>query len=106
MSREKSNKKRRCNNNNEKGKKHFCMLYWHDPTHSTKQCCTLKKEAENHKKTCENSNCKNTKCAYNPTKEEIHALAALSKEAMAKENDNKELANFKNMSMSSNKKDE
>ena len=42
---EKGNKKRRRNNNN-KDKKHFCMLHGKNPTHSTKQCRTLKKEAE------------------------------------------------------------
>ena len=44
---------------------------------------------------------------YNPTKEEIHALAAFAKDTMAKEykNVNKELANFENMSMSGNKQD-
>ena len=44
---------------------------------------------------------------YNPSKEEIHALAAFAKEAMAKEykNFNKELANFENISMSGDEKD-
>ena len=51
MSRENINKKRRCNNNDDEGKKHFCMLHGHNPTHGTKQCRTLKKEAEKHKKT-------------------------------------------------------
>ena len=44
----------------------------------------LKKEAEKHKKNRKNGNRKNTKRMYNPTKEEIHALEAISKEAMAK----------------------
>ena len=44
---------------------------------------------------------------YHPTKEEIHALAAFTKDAMKKESFdiNKELANFENMSVSGNKKD-
>ena len=37
-------------NNSNKDKKHFYMLHGHNPTHSTKQCRTLKKEAEKHKK--------------------------------------------------------
>ena len=80
------------------------MLHGHNPTHSTKQCRTLKKEAEKHKKTHKNGNCKNTKCAYTWTNEESHGLAEFAKEAMAKENVNKELGNFKNMFMSSDKK--
>ena len=42
---------------------------------------------------------------YNPSKEEVHALAEFSKEAMTKEykNVNKEMKNFENMSMSGNK---
>ena len=84
------------------------MLHGKNPTHSTKQCCTLKKEAEKHKKTCKNGERKNSKRVYNPTKEEIHTLAAFAKDAMKKEyNDvNEEFANFKNMSMSGNEKDE
>ena len=61
------------------------MLHGHNPTHSTKQCCTLKREAEKHRKTCKNGDHKNTKRAYTPTKEDIHALAAFAKDAMAKE---------------------
>ena len=85
----------------------FCMMHRHKPTHSTKQCRTLKKEAKKHKKNRENDNCKNTKRAYSPTKEEIHALTTFTKEEMAKENENvnKEFENFKNMSMYGNKKD-
>ena len=76
--------------------------------HSIKQCCTLKKEAGKHKKGRENGNHKNTKRRYNPSKEEIHALAAFSKEAMVKEyeNGNKELANFEIMPMPGNEADE
>ena len=50
----------------------------------------------------------NTKHGYNPSKEEIHALAAFAKEAMAKENKkvNEELANFENMSMSGSESEE
>ena len=83
------------------------MLHGHNPTHSTEQCHTLKKEAEKHKKSRKNGDRKNTKRAYNPNKEEIHALAAFSKEAMAKEckNFNDELNNFENMSMSGDEKD-
>ena len=83
------------------------MLHGHNPTHSTKQCHTLKREAENHKKTRENGDRKNTKRTYTPTKEEIHPLAAFAKDTMAKEykNVNKELANFENMSMSGDKAD-
>ena len=49
---------------------------------------------------------KNSKQAYNPTKEEIQGLTAFSKDVMKKEynNVNEELANFNNMSMSGNKK--
>ena len=40
-----------CDNKNNKGsKKSFCMLHGHNPTHSTEQCHTLKKEAEKVKK--------------------------------------------------------
>ena len=83
------------------------MLHGHNPTHSTKQCRTLKKEAEKHQKTCKNGKRKKSKRAYNPTKEEIHALAAFAKDAMAikYKNINKEPENFENMSMSGNKKD-
>ena len=75
------------------------MLHEQNPTHTTKQCRTLKKEAENPKKSRKNSNCKNTKRVYNPRKEEIHVLAEFSKEqvkAQCKDVD-KELKNFKNM---------
>ena len=50
---------------------------------------------------------KKNKCKYNSSKEEIQALAAFTKEAMAKEykNVHKELANFKNISMSGDKAD-
>ena len=50
---------------------------------------------------------KNSKCAYNPTKDKIHALAVFAKDAMKNEynNVNKELANFENMSVSGNEKD-
>ena len=67
----------------------------------------MKKEAEKHKKTRENGERKNSKRVYKPTKEEIHALAAFTKDEMTKEykHFNKELANFENMSMSGNKKD-
>ena len=82
------------------------MLHDHNPTHSTKQCRTLKREAEKHKTTRENGDRENTKRAYTPTKEEIHELVAFAKDAMAKEykNVNTELANFENMSMSGNKR--
>ena len=105
---EKGNKERHQNNHSNKDKKHFCMLHGHNPTHSTEQCRTLKKEAKKHKKGRENGDWKNTKHTYNPSKDEIHMLAAFTKEAMAKEykNVNKELENFKNMSMSSKKADE
>ena len=72
---EKSNKKRCWDNNNNKDKKY-------------KQCRTLKKEAEKHKKGHKNGNCKNTKRRYNPSKEEINTLAAFSKEAIAKDYEN------------------
>ena len=83
------------------------MLHGHNPTQSTKQCRTIKRGAEKHKKTCENGDWKNNKCAYTPTKEDIHTLAAFDKYAMAKEcnNVNKELTNFQNISMSGDKKD-
>ena len=73
-------------------------------THSTNQCRTLKKEAEKHKKTCKNGNRKTSKPRYHPTKEDIHALATFFKDVMKKDID-KELANFKNMSMSGDKED-
>ena len=60
------------------------MLHGHNSTHSTKQCRTLKK-VKKHKKDCENGDHKNTKRGYNPSKEDIHALAAFAKDAMAKE---------------------
>ena len=43
---EKGNKKLCHNKNNDKDKNQFCMLHGHNPTHSTKQCRTLKKESE------------------------------------------------------------
>ena len=64
------------------------MLHGHNPTHNIKKCCILKKEAEKHKKIRENGNRKNAKRAYTPTKEEIHALTAFSKDPMAKEYEN------------------
>ena len=50
---------------------------------------------------------KNKKRKYNPSKEDIHALAEFTKEQIAKEykNVNKELKNFENMSVSGNKQD-
>ena len=51
-------------------------------THGIKQCRTLKKEAEMHNKTYKNGEQKNSKRAYNLTKEEIHALAAFAKDAI------------------------
>ena len=84
------------------------MLHRHNPTHSTKQCRTLKKEAETRKKGQKNGNRKNKKRKYNPSKEEIHILAQCFKEHLTREckDVNKELKNFKNMSMSGDKKDE
>ena len=76
---EKINKKLHRNNNNNKDKKYFCMLHGHNPAHTTKQCRTLKKEAEKHKKGRKNGNCKNIKRNYNPSKEEIHTLAEFFK---------------------------
>ena len=58
------------------------MLYGKNPTHTTKQCHTLKKEVEKHKKGCKNGDHKNTKRGYNPSKEEIHLLAAFDKEQL------------------------
>ena len=49
------------------------MLYGHNPTYTTKQCRTLKKEAKN-TKNCKNGNRKNKK-----RKEEIHGATAFSK---------------------------
>ena len=81
------------------------MLRGHNPTYRTKHCRTLKKEAEKHKKTRKNGDRKKSKRVYTSTNEEIHALAAFSKEATAKENLNGLLENFENMSMSRDKKD-
>ena len=61
------------------------MLHGHNPTHRTKKCCTLKKEAKKHKKGRKYGDHSNTKRGYNPRKEEIHALAAFPKETMTKE---------------------
>ena len=58
---DKGNNKLCQNNNNDDDKKHLCMLHGHNPTNSTKQCHTLKKDAEKHKKSRENGNRKNTK---------------------------------------------
>ena len=47
----KVHKKRRCNkNNNKESQKHYCVLHGHNPTYSTKQYHTLKKEVEKVKK--------------------------------------------------------
>ena len=64
----------------------------------------LKKEAEKHKKSCENGEQKNSKCAYHPTKEKIHAIVAFAKDAMKNESFHvdKELANFEKISVSGN----
>ena len=77
------------------------MLHGNNPTHSIKQCHTIKKKQKT-QKSCKNGDRKNTKHRYYPSKEEIQALAAFSKETMVKEykNVNKELRNFENMSMS------
>ena len=82
------------------------MLHGHNLTHSTKKCRTLKQEAKKHKKGCKNGNCKNKKHGYNPSKEEIHAFAAFSKEHLEREckDINKELKNFENMSRLATKK--
>ena len=81
------------------------MLHGKNPTHTTKQCRTLKKEAEKHKKGRENCNRKNKKHKYNPSKEEIHVLNAFAKEQLKAQckNVDKELQKFENLSMSSNK---
>ena len=73
------------------------MLHVPNHTHITKQCRALKKEAEKHKKVAKNGDRKNTKCGYNPSKEEIHALAMFAKEQMTKEykNVNEELKTLK-----------
>ena len=47
---EKGSKKRRRKSNDEEKGKHYCMLHGQNPTHTTEQCRTLKKEAEKHKK--------------------------------------------------------
>ena len=52
----KGNKKRRRNQNDDNKNKHFCMLHGHNPTHSTEQCRTLKKEDDKFKKGRENGN--------------------------------------------------
>ena len=79
-------------------------------THKTKQCSTLKKEAKKLKKGRENGGHENgkKKREYNLSKEEIHALAAFAKDAMAKEyeNVNEELKDFENMSVSGDKAEE
>ena len=96
---EKSNNESHQNNNNNN------ILYKHNPTHSTKQCHTFKKESGKAQKGRENGSPKNTKRGYNPSKEEIHTLAAFHKKAMVNEykNINKELANFEKKSMSGDK---
>ena len=69
----------------------------------------LKREVEKKKKSHENNGEKKTsKRGYHPTKEEIHALAAFSKDALKREKIkvDEELANFENMSVSGGKKDE
>ena len=85
-----------------------CCINKKNTTHSIKLCKTLKKEAEKHKKSCKNGKPKNSKRAYHPSREEIHALAAFSKDTMKKEYNNLdgELKNFENMSLSGDKKDE
>ena len=84
---EKGNKKRCQSNNNNKDKKNFCMLQGNNSTQRMEKCRTLKKEAERHTKSCKKGDPKNTKRAYNPSKEEIHGLTAFAKESIAKENE-------------------
>ena len=47
---EKGNKKCCQNNRNNKDNEYYFMLHGHNPTYSTEQCRTLKKEAEKRKK--------------------------------------------------------
>ena len=84
--REKGNKKRCWNNSNNKGKTEFLHVAWaYNPAHSSTQCRTLKREVEKHKKGSKHGNHKHKKRKYNPSKEEIRALAVFSKEHLAKE---------------------
>ena len=104
---EKDNKKRRWNNNNDKVKKQFCMLHGHNPTHSTKQCHTLKKEAEKHKKSCKNDHRKIPSVSITPEKRRFACLqhSPRSKRQTNTNNVNKELRNFENMSVSGEEQD-
>ena len=78
---EKGKKKRRQNTNDEDLK--FCMMHGKNPTHTTKQCRTLKREVEKQKKSRENNGeNKSSKLRYHPSQEEIHALAAFAKDAL------------------------
>ena len=66
----------------------------------------LKKGSGKALKTHKNCDRKTSKRAYHPTKEEIHALTTFAKNTMKKESFDidKELVNFKNMSVSGDKK--
>ena len=68
----------------------------------------LKQGSKEAKKIRENGKNKTSKRGYHPTKEEIHTLAAFAKNTLKRENSevNKELTNFKSMSVSGNKKDD
>ena len=83
------------------------MLHGQNPTHTTKQCRTLRKEAVKHRKSCKNGDRKNKERRCNPSKDEIHALAAFSKEKLKAQckNVDKELKNFQNMSISGDEVD-
>ena len=83
-------------------------MHGKNPTHTAKQCCTLKSEVKKQKKSCENNGKKkSSKRRYHPTQEEIHALAAFARDALKRENSevDEELANFETMSVSGDEKD-
>ena len=103
---EKGKKKRRRNTNDEDLK--FCMMHGKNPTHTTEQCRTLKREVDKQKKSRENNGeKKSSKRGYHPTQEEIHVLATFARVALKRENSevDEELANFKNMPVSGDEKD-
>ena len=104
---EKGKKKLRRNTNDEDLK--FCMMHGKNPTHTTEQCRTLKREVDKQKKSRDkNGEKKSSKRGYNPSQEEIHALAAFARDALKRENSevDEEIANFETMSVSGDEKDE
>ena len=87
---------------NDGAKKIFCLLHGKNATHDTNDCRTLKRQAEEQKKSRGNNRDdkhNSKKKGYNPNKEEVNMLVQFAKNAMKKDT-NKELKKFESISVS------